>query len=75
MELWGSSYLLQDVAPTRLIATLGSSTPREAAGSVMLSFTQEPGVFTTVQRGSTRAVVMKWDLALRLMSLIHVLVV
>jgi hypothetical protein len=74
MELWGSSYLLQDVEAVRLIASLGSSTDQESPGLVKVSFTQEPGVFATARRQQQSEIVAKWDVALRLMALLHVLV-
>jgi hypothetical protein len=74
MELWGSSYLLQDVQPVRLVGTIGSSTERAAPGTIRVSFHQEPGVFAVMQDGVGSQLLAKWDLALRLMALVHVLV-
>src|SRR4051812_40416253 len=74
MERWGSSYLLQDVEAVRLIASLGSSTGRESAGSVTISFAQEPGVFVTSQSARERELLIKWDVALRLMGLLDILI-
>lgn len=73
-QLCGSSYLLQDVAPVRLVGALGSATARPGPGMVRLSFTQEPGVLTVTHDESGWRLVIKWDLALRLMALLHVLI-
>jgi hypothetical protein len=39
-----------------------------------MSFTREHGVFTTACDGVNCGIVVKWDVALRLMALVHVLV-
>lgn len=74
MELWGSSYLLQDVEPVRLVGTIGSSTEQAGSGKIRVSFHQDPGVFAVMQDGVRSQLHAKWDLALRLMALVHVLV-
>lgn len=74
MEFWGSSYLLQDVQPVRLVGTIGSSTDRARFGAIRVSFHQEPGVFSLMHDGGRSQLVAKWDLALTLMALVHVLV-
>lgn len=73
MEMWGSSYLIQDVEPVRLIGIIGAST-ETGAGSVRVSFNQDPGVFAVTQSGSEGALVVKWDVALRLMALLHIVI-
>jgi hypothetical protein len=74
MELWGSSYLLQEAQPLRLVGTIGSSTERARPGRIRLSFHQEPGVFAVVQARGEWQLVVKWDLALNLIALVHILV-
>jgi hypothetical protein len=74
MELWGSSYLLHDAEPVRLVGTLGSSTDRGGSGVIRLSFNQEPGVLFAAFKESKCELVVKWDVALRLIALVHVLV-
>jgi len=69
--MWGSSYLIQDVEPVRLIGIIGAST-EAGAGSVRVSFNQDPGVFTVTQTESEGTLVAKWDVALRLMALLHI---
>ncbi|MDC0746391.1 hypothetical protein [Polyangium mundeleinium] len=73
MERWGSSYLLHDAESVRLVATLGSSTDIVGTGTIYVSFVQEP-VFAVTRNGSRCELVVKWDVALRLMALVHVLV-
>jgi hypothetical protein len=74
MELWGSSYLLHDTEPVRLVGILGSSTAKVGSGVIRLSFDQEPGVLFFACEESRCELVVKWDVALRLMTLMHVLV-
>lgn len=74
MERWGSSYLLHDVMPTQLIATLGSSTSLDAVGSVGMSFTRTEGVLTATRDATSCRVHIKWSVAINLMALLHVLV-
>lgn len=74
MERWGSSYGLQDVSPVRLIGGIAGSTPPDAPGTIRISFVQDAGVFSTVHEELTRRIIVKWDVALRLIALMHVLV-
>ena len=74
MELWGSSYLVQDCSPIKLVAMMGSSTPRESSGSVRISFMQEPGVLTVAEDASEVVLVVIWDVAVKLIALLQVLV-
>jgi hypothetical protein len=73
MERSGSTYLLQDVEPVRLIGVVGSWT-EDGSGSVVVSFSHEPGVFTVTQSESEGELVVKWDVALKLMALLHIVV-
>ena len=75
MELFGSSYLLHDVEPVRLVGTLGSWTDSIGSGSIRVSFHQIPDIFSVVRSESACELIMKWDVALRLMALVHILVV
>lgn len=74
MESWGSSYLLQDVEPVRLVGVLGAWTGSTGAGIVTISFAQEPGALTLTNDETRWKLVVKLDLALRLLALLHVLV-
>ncbi|MEO7596683.1 MAG: hypothetical protein ABI134_36090 [Byssovorax sp.] len=58
----------------RLVATLGSSTGRVGSGVIRLSFNQEPGVLFVMCKESKCELVVKWDVALRFMALVHLLV-
>ena len=75
MVIWGSSYFLHDTEPVRLIGTIGASTDRSDLGSVVMSFAHQPDVFFAVHRGSKWELSVKWDVALRMVAIIHVLVV
>jgi hypothetical protein len=44
------------------------------SGVIIICFTQEPGVFSATRNESKYELVAKWDMALRLMSLVHILV-
>jgi hypothetical protein len=75
MELFGSSYLLHDVEPVRLVGTLGSWTDSNGLGSIRVSFHQNSDIFSVVRGASECDLIAKWDIALRLMTLVHILVV
>lgn len=74
MKLWGSSYLLHDVDPVKLIGTLGSFTDSKGVGTVQISFAQEHGVFAVARTESRCEFRIKWEVALRLLALMHILV-
>ena len=65
---------MHDAEPVRLVGTLGSSTGRAGSGVIRLSFNQESDVFFVACKESKCELVVKWDVALRLIALVHVLV-
>ncbi|KYG10470.1 hypothetical protein BE21_11750 [Sorangium cellulosum] len=44
MERWGSSYLLHDTSPIRLIGGIGATTDDHGGRQIRLSFADTPGV-------------------------------
>lgn len=75
MDRNGSSYLLQDFAPIHLIGIVGASTPADARGTVKLTFAQQTEVFVA-ELGELRCkIIVKWDIAVRLIALIHILLI
>jgi hypothetical protein len=46
----------------------------EGSGAIRFSFTQERGVFAVAWNESRCELIIKWDVALRLMALMHILV-
>lgn len=72
MELWGSLYLLQESAPTKLVGTIGSSTgPIE--GQVNVSFLNDVKVLHLVVGVDLCELSITSDLAMRLIAFLHIL--
>ena len=74
MVLSGSAHLLQDTTPVLLVAAVVGSTPKDAPGEIMLSFGQEPGVFSIERNDGRCLLTMKWELTFKLQAAVHILV-
>jgi hypothetical protein len=72
MERWGSSFRLHDVEPGRLIGVLGAFSEGERQGSIRISFAQTPEAFTVERSGGRYELCLKWDIALKLIALLHI---
>lgn len=75
MELWGSSYLVQDVVPGRLVGAIGASTNTVGVGTIRMSLVQEVDICALTREGGAWRVSTKWDIALRIVALLHLLLV
>ena len=73
MERWGSSYLLQQSKPTKLVGGIGATT-EESNGQIRLSLWNTPGVLVVNSDNDTCELVIQPELAAQLVALIHILV-
>ncbi|WP_437587438.1 hypothetical protein [Sorangium sp. So ce1000] len=74
MERWGSSYLLHDTSPLKLVGGIGATTDDDGGGQIRLSFVNTPGVLAVTVKNTLHELVIKRELAVQLVTLIHVLV-
>src|SRR5688572_23034914 len=75
MERWGSSYFLHDATPTTLVGGLGASTNASGSGTIRLSFAKDSEALELRDGGDLNELVAKWELAVKLVALLHILVV
>lgn len=75
MERWGSSYFLHDVTPTTLVGGLGASTNASGRGTIRLSFAKGSEALDVRYGGDLNELVAKWEVAVKLVALLHILVV
>jgi hypothetical protein len=66
--------LLHNTGPIELVGSIGSTTEEREGGQILISFASTPGVLAVRARERTHELEIKWEMALRLMTLIQVLV-